>query len=109
VRRIVGERTKEYRNVRKPGSSLGLVGVALLWAAGILVTRTSSATLPIQKKAKELGFDATNCMYCHNEKLPKKGAVTHNERGQWLIAEKAKRGAKEVDAAWLKDYPGDKK
>jgi hypothetical protein len=34
--------------------------------------------------------------------------VSHNERGQWLIAEKAKRKAAEVDAAWLKDYPGGK-
>jgi hypothetical protein len=48
-------------------------------------------------------------MYCHNEKLPKKGAVSHNERGKWLIAQKEKKAAKEVDAAWLKDYPGDKK
>jgi hypothetical protein len=35
--------------------------------------------------------------------------MSHNERGKWLVAEKAKRGAKEVDPAWLKDYPGDKK
>ncbi len=31
--------------------------------------------------------------------------MTHNERGKWLVEEKAKRKAtKEVDAAWLKDY-----
>jgi hypothetical protein len=62
------------------------------------------ATMDMQKKAKAAGFPATNCLYCHGEKLPKKGAVTHNERGKWLIAEKAKRNAKEVDASWLKDY-----
>ncbi len=50
-----------------------------------------------------------NCTYCHVEKLPKKGAVTNNDRGKWLIAEKEKRGAKEVDVTWLKEYPGDKK
>ena len=33
----------------------------------------------------------------------------HNARGQWLIAEKAKREAKEVDVAWLKECPSDKK
>jgi hypothetical protein len=93
----------------KGSPRLGLIAVVVFWASWILLSGTSSATLPMQKKAKELGFDATNCLYCHNEKLPKKGAVTHNDRGKWLIAEKEKRGAQEVDPAWLKDYPGDKK
>jgi hypothetical protein len=62
------------------------------------------ATLPMQKKAKEAGFPAANCLYCHNEKLPKKGAVTQNERGQWLVDQKKERKAKEADMAWLKDY-----
>jgi hypothetical protein len=86
-----------------------MAAMALFSAGWMLVASVSNATLPIQKKAKELGYDATNCQYCHNEKLPKKGAATHNERGKWLLAEKAKRGAKDVDPAWLKDYPGDKK
>jgi hypothetical protein len=43
------------------------------------------------------------------DKLPKKGASAPNERGAWLHAEKEKRQAKDVDPAWLKDYPGDKK
>ena len=34
--------------------------------------------------------------------------MTHNERGKWLLEQKAKHGAKEVDPAWLKDYPGGK-
>lgn len=93
----------------KRGSTVGLIGVLLFWAGWIASSGTSSATLPIQKKAKDLGYVATSCQYCHNEKLPKKGSATHNERGKWLLAEKAKRGAKEVDPAWLKDYPGDKK
>ena len=76
--------------------------VAGAWIAGAGV---ASATLPMQKKAKELGLTSvTNCQSCHVEKLPKKGAVSHNERGKWLIAEKDKRKAKEVDVAWLKDY-----
>ena len=65
--------------------------------------------MALQKKAKEAGFEATSCLYCHNEKLPKKDAVTYNDRGKWLQAEKEKRKVKEVDVAWLKDYPGDKK
>lgn len=62
------------------------------------------ATLEMQKKAKAAGFAAANCLYCHNEKLPKKEAVTHNDRGKWLIAEKDKRKAKEIDFSWLKEY-----
>ena len=89
------------------GVGLPLAGLCLAaWLAG---TGRATATMPIQKKAKEAGFAAQNCQYCHAEKLPKKGAVTHNERGQWLLAEKDKRKAKEVDPAWLKDYVEPKK
>jgi hypothetical protein len=90
-------------------TGLGVAGVSVFWCAWILLSGTSSATLQIQKKAKEAGFPAANCLYCHNEKLPKKDAVSHNDRGKWLLAEKDKRKVKEVDPAWLKDYPGDKK
>ncbi len=83
---------------------LGL-GVGLLALGAFLTTSgTANATLDMQKKAKAAGFEATNCLYCHNEKLPKKDAVSHNDRGRWLIAEKDKKKAKEVDVAWLKDY-----
>jgi len=92
--------------MKRTGSRIGLVAVLLFWAAWIAMTGTSTATLPIQKKAKEAGFPATNCQYCHVEKLPKKGAASHNERGKWLIAQKEKKAAKEVDPAWLKDYTG---
>jgi hypothetical protein len=72
------------------------------WLAG---TGVATATLPIQKRAKELGFKATNCQYCHVDKLPKKDASKLSDRGKWLVDEKVKRKAtKEVDAAWLKDY-----
>ncbi len=82
------------------------VGVALLasaaWLAG---SRPASATMQMQKAAKDAGFaDVTNCMACHGEKLPKKDAHTFNERGKWLMAEKDKRKAKEVDVNWLKEY-----
>ncbi len=95
--------------MRNRGSRVGLVAVSLFWAGWMAFTATSSATLPMQKKAKELGYAAADCTFCHGEKLPKKGAMTLNDRGKWLVAEKGKRNAKEVDVAWLKDYPGDKK
>jgi cytochrome c553 len=79
---------------------IGVVAAAL-WLAS---ARPASATMDLQKQAKAAGFEAANCMYCHGEKLPKKGAATYNERGKWLQAEKDKRKAKAVDVAWLKDY-----
>jgi hypothetical protein len=95
--------------MRRPGVKLGLafalVGLGT-WLAG---TGVATATLPIQKKAKELGHPATNCQYCHEDKLPKKDAHKFNERGQWLVDQKEKRKAKEVDAAWLKEYVEKKK
>jgi hypothetical protein len=74
------------------------LGLVLAGASGV------HATLEIQKKAKAAGFTATNCQYCHGEKLPKKGAVTHNDRGKWLLSQKEAKKAKDVDLAWLKDY-----
>lgn len=95
--------------MRKTGWRLGLGVILLAWSGWMFVSETSSGTMAMQKKAKELGIAAENCMYCHGEKMPKKDTVTYNERGKWLQAEKAKRNAKEVDVAWLKEYPGDKK
>ena len=64
----------------------------------------ASATIAMQKKAKEVGLEVQSCLYCHSEKLPKKGASTYNDRGEWLRAQKTKRQAKEIDVAWLKEY-----
>jgi hypothetical protein len=82
------------------GSRLGLL-VAATWLVG---AGTASAGVALQKKAKEAGLPAENCLYCHGEKLPKKGAATYNDRGKFLMAEKDKRKASEADVAWLKDY-----
>lgn len=95
--------------MRRRDSSLVILASCLFWAGWMALSSVTSATLPLQKKAKTAGLPAENCLYCHNEKLPKKDAVTHNDRGKWLVAEKVKRGEKEVDPVWLKDYPGDKK
>jgi mono/diheme cytochrome c family protein len=81
------------------------VAVIVLGAGGWLAgARQASATVDMQKKAKGAGLAVQNCLYCHGEKLPKKGASTLNDRGKWLMTEKDKRKAKEVDAGWLKDY-----
>ncbi|MBP6702868.1 MAG: hypothetical protein KA385_05140 [Vicinamibacteria bacterium] len=83
---------------------------AVLTAAVLLAgAAPSHATMPIQKKAKEGGFPATSCVYCHVEKLPMKGKVTNNERGAYLVKMKEEKKAKEVDVAWLKDFVDAKK
>lgn len=66
---------------------------------------TASASIKMQKQAKDAGVAVQNCLHCHGEKLPKKEASKLNDRGKWLQAEKAKRKAKEADGAWLKEYP----
>lgn len=89
-----------------------LAGAVGLAAVGLLVggPGKANATMDMQKKAKAAGIEMQGgCLYCHGEKLPKKGAVTNNDRGKWLIAEKEKRKAKEIDVAWLKDYIEPKK
>ena len=86
-----------------------LVGV-LTALALVAAAAESQASMPIQKKAKEAGYPATNCLYCHNEKLPVKGkAVSHNERGTYLVKQKEAKKATEVDVAWLKDFVETKK
>lgn len=79
-------------------------GVALVAGAWLVMGGVASATMPIQKKAKEAGFPATTCQYCHVDKLPKKEAHEMNDRGKWLVALKDTKKAKEVDVTWLKDY-----
>ena len=91
-----------------------LSAVAVTVAVGVVVLLTGSrpvyATMEIQKSAKAAGItEATSCVYCHVEKLPKKGASTNNDRGKWLHEEMEKRKAKEPDPAWLKDYVEKKK
>jgi hypothetical protein len=84
--------------------------VGILTACVLLVGASSShATMPIQKAAKEAGFPATSCVYCHVEKMPAKGKATYNDRGTFLVKQKEAKKAKDVDVAWLKDFVEPKK
>ena len=82
--------------------------LALLAAAAIFaVGGTANAKLPYVKKAKDLGFTyIQNCASCHVDKMPKKDAKGEpfGEVGKFLMDQKAKNKATEVDLAWLKDY-----
>lgn len=82
--------------------------VALVVAATIgLASTPARADMAMQKKAKELKIASVqNCQSCHAEKVPKKGAAAVNAMGKWLVDQKKARKAKEIDAAWLKEYKG---
>jgi mono/diheme cytochrome c family protein len=92
-----------------------------------LTPSPANATVDMQNQARKLGFKITNCLDCHASPhavdVMKKRArdarmaegnclachgaripATLNDRGQWLVAEKHRRQAKEFDMAWLKDY-----
>jgi hypothetical protein len=60
-------------------------------------------------KAKQAGFPAQNCQYCHSIAMPKKETFKPedlSERGKWLVAEKTKRNAQDISVDWLKEYKG---
>ncbi|HEX6185056.1 MAG TPA: hypothetical protein VFZ44_14315 [Pyrinomonadaceae bacterium] len=76
------------------------VAVALLFV--VLACASKSYTYPqYLSKARALGYPAENCSYCH--KSPQ-GGTEWNERGRWLMEEKKRRQAEQVDMRWLKDY-----
>ena len=90
--------------MKKAEVGVGMAAALMSVGAWLAGSGVATATMPIQKKAKELGYAATNCQYCHVDKLPKKDAAAFNDRGKWLHEEREKRKAKEVDVSWLKDY-----
>jgi hypothetical protein len=84
------------------------VAVIFIWS---MVAGPAVAGPAIFAKAKQSGYPAQNCQYCHVSKMPSKEGFKPddlNERGKWLAAEKDKQKEKEVDVDWLKSYPGGK-
>ncbi|HST24003.1 MAG TPA: DUF4440 domain-containing protein [Blastocatellia bacterium] len=55
---------------------------------------------------KSRKFGAKDCTFCH---VAPEGGAPWNERGQWLIEEKARRGADAIDVEWLAEYKPGKK
>ncbi len=80
----------------------GLTLVALL--AGPL-----QAKLAWNKKARAFDAGVTGCTSCHVNEKPKKKGEPLGERGKWLLEQKEKRQAKDMDLSWLKDYPNNGK
>jgi hypothetical protein len=86
-----------------------LVAFASMALLSMAVTVPAGATPQMVKQAKDAGFPAQNCQYCHTVAMPKKEGFKPdelNERGKWLLTEKDKQKAKDVKAEWLKNYPG---
>ena len=77
-----------------------VVALALLFV--VLAAAQKSYTYPqYLSKAKALGYPADSCSYCHRSPS---GGNSWNERGKWLIEEKRRREADQVDVRWLRDY-----
>ena len=63
------------------------------------------AKLAWNKKARAYDAGVTACTSCHVNEKPKKKGEPMSERGQWMMDQKEKRQAKDIDLSWLKDYP----
>lgn len=78
--------------------------IALIFIAGTVGALASQTFGYPPMLAKARKFGAKDCTFCH---VDPEGGPPWNERGQWLIKEKERRGADTVDVEWLADYkPG---
>jgi len=76
------------------------LSIAIVVIAGVVGSSFSTRAYPAFLR-KAVKFGAKNCLYCHKESA---GGEGWNERGQWLIAEKERRKADDIDVEWLTDY-----
>jgi len=80
------------------------IAISLVFIGGFvaLLAAETFAYPPLLVKARKFG--AKDCTFCH---VDPDGGPPWNERGQWLIMEKERRGADTVDVEWLANYtPG---
>jgi ketosteroid isomerase-like protein len=77
------------------------ISFALIFVAGITAIIASEAVAypPFLFKARKFG--ATDCTFCH---INPEGGPPWNDRGKWLILEKERRKADQVDVEWLAEY-----
>nr|WP_320133746.1 hypothetical protein [uncultured Holophaga sp.] len=83
--------------------ALRLTLVTLAGCLAFSVAAQAKATYLIAAKKVDAGVK--NCASCHTNGVKAKKGDPLTERGNWLVAQKAKKKAAEVDPAWLKDYP----
>lgn len=80
------------------------IAISLIFIAGFVaaLARETLGYPPLLVKAKKFG--AKDCTFCH---VDPEGGPPWNERGQWMVKEKERRGADTVDVEWLATYkPG---
>jgi ketosteroid isomerase-like protein len=75
--------------------------VTLIFLATALVATAVSTQAYPPFVAKARKFGAKDCLFCH---LQPEGGEGWNARGQWLIKERQRRGAEEVNPEWLSEY-----
>ena len=76
------------------------LSIAVVVIAGVVGSSFSTKAYPAYLR-QALKFGAKNCLYCHKQPT---GGEGWNERGEWLIAEKERRKADDIDVEWLADY-----
>ena len=85
--------------VRKARALVVMTVVGVAWFA---LSRPSFPYPSYLPKARKYG--ARDCSFCHADAA---GGNSWNERGLWLIREKERRRAEDIDADWLAEYkPG---
>jgi Domain of unknown function (DUF3471) len=80
------------------------IAISLIFIAGFAAALAGETFgyPPLLVKARKFG--AKDCTFCH---VDPDGGPPWNERGQWLIKEKERRGVETVDVEWLAAYkPG---
>ena len=72
----------------------------------LLVSSSALANKDMFQEARTaLGkANVKNCKHCHVKGLPKADDHEVNARGEYLLAQKAERGADTIDVNWLKDF-----
>jgi len=80
------------------------IAIAVVFIAGVFAALAGPAFGYPPLLVKSRKFGAKDCTFCH---VDPEGGPPWNERGQWLIKEKERRGAETVDVEWLAEYkPG---
>lgn len=83
-----------------------LIPAAILVGASFLAPSLQAKPQWLRKAQADGFHEIRSCSACHVSDMPSGGPW--NDRGNWLIAEKARRRAPDIDVMWLKDYPFEK-
>lgn len=79
------------------------IAVAFSFAIAIIAAFATEALAFPPFVAKARKFGGKDCTFCHVEP---EGGPPWNDRGNWLVAEKERRGADAIDVDWLAEYKG---